>query len=163
MWQVMRKRAAFTLIELLVVVIIVAVLAAVGIPLLSASVDRARMSEAEAGLGTIRSGARAYLAEHGGYPGSTGQPTNATLSPLLGVKAGDLNGRFFDDDDFTYTAQNTSVVNGLTIAANYCISVAGNTGTIVAPRANQVNLLVRSMNDLGNLFNNTGCSGTPLN
>ena len=44
----LRSNRDFTLIELLVVVIIVAVLAAVGVPLLSANVERARASEAEA-------------------------------------------------------------------------------------------------------------------
>ena len=49
MLRVKRGQAAFTLIELLVVVIIVAILAAVGIPLLSGNIERARASEADAG------------------------------------------------------------------------------------------------------------------
>src|SRR3990167_8886774 len=60
-------RAGFTLIELLVVVIIVAVLAAVGVPLLSANVTRARGTEAETGLGTLRAALRAYGVENSAY------------------------------------------------------------------------------------------------
>ena len=64
MLQLKRNKAAFTLIELLVVVIIVAILAAVGVPLLSANVRRARASEAESGIGAIRTGVRAYQSEN---------------------------------------------------------------------------------------------------
>src|SRR3989338_142078 len=97
MLRIKRNRAAFTLIELLVVVIIVAVLAAVGVPLLSANVARARLSEAEAGLGQIRTGMRARFAEFTTYAGANG------LTPIaanIGIAAGDLTGRFFEDDDF---------------------------------------------------------------
>src|SRR3989338_5022281 len=67
-------RAGFTLIELLVVVIIVAVLAAVGVPLLSANVTRARGTEAETGLGTLRTAPPPLRGVKKTYPTTAAHP-----------------------------------------------------------------------------------------
>lgn len=149
----LRKKSAFTLIELLVVVIIVAVLAAVGVPLLSANVLRARTSEVEAGLGEIRTGLRARFAEFGTYAGASG------LTPIaanIGVQAGDLTGRFFNDDDY------------LAITAALATFCAGATGNILTPppsgKGGQVAGVSRSINQDGTLFSTAGCTaGTELN
>lgn len=149
MVQAKRNRSAFTLIELLVVVIIVAVLASVGIPLLSANVQRARASEAEAGLGTIRTGVRAFLAENGTFPGAS-----LTLAQA-GLQAGDLNGRWFNDAAYTGIATTASTTT-------YCISVTGASST--APKASQVQaptLIARSMNQDGTI-GSAVCSGVAV-
>lgn len=141
----MKNEKGFTLIELLVVVIIVAVLASVGIPLLSANVERARVSEGVAGLGTIRTGLRAAFAENNELPALT------TANPVgnnLGLNAGDLTGRYFEDDDFTVT---TNVG-----AATYCVSVSGDDGG-AAPNGSEVAGIARSMNEDGDLFEDAAC------
>ena len=143
----LKRRSAFTLIELLVVVIIVAILAAVGVPLLSANVRRARASEAEAGLGTIRTAVRAYIAENG-------SATGATLANI-GATAADFGGRWFDFPAYA-----------LTVAASgtaYCITVDGSASA--APRFDQVNTtgtdrLSRSMNQDGQIMD-YGLSSAP--
>src|SRR3989338_4199751 len=101
MSQVMRKNAAFTLIELLVVVIIVAVLAAVGIPLMAGQISRARASEAEAGLGTVRTALRSYFAEKQDYTGATF--ANIGVNRVTGNLSldDDLDGRWFSDDGYS--------------------------------------------------------------
>ena len=156
MLQLMRKKAAFTLIELLVVVIIVAVLAAVGIPLLSANVQRARASEAEASLGTIRTGLRSYFAELGTYVGAALPTTSATASNV-GLSGDDLTGRFFEFNDFTLTNLGVST---------YCIGVDGDTGGLEGvavdtdPNNNATpDPIIRSMNQTGQIFSgNTTCT-----
>ena len=153
-----RKQAAFTLIELLVVVIIVAVLAAVGIPLLTGNIQRARASEAEAGLGTWRTGIRAYLAQQGGnFP--TGTPVTLAQAGFL---ATDFSGRWFDS-----AAYNNTVTNG---TANYCIGVSGAATGVPAARAVQVqapNLITRCINQDGSITDGACtaavCGGNPLN
>ena len=159
----LKKRSAFTLIELLVVVIIVAILAAVGVPMLSANVQRARASEAEAGLGTVRTALRAYFAENQTYVG-------AALTNIIGLNvdqsgAGslddDLDGRWFSDDAYA--------LGGLS-STGFCIRVNG--AASAAPRADQVDgigsnpVIIRTMNQDGQLRANgsTTCTGgTVLN
>ena len=146
--QLRQNRSGFTLIELLVVVIIVAILAAVGVPLLSANVQRSRASEAEAGLGSFRTGIRAFLAENGGaFPTGT---TTVTLAQA-GLQTTDVSGRWFNSAAYT---------NTVTPPTGYCISATGATST--APRADQVQgttLIARSMNQDGTLYDGTGCPG----
>ena len=145
-----KQQAAFTLIELLVVVIIVAILAAVGVPMLSANVQRARASEADAGVGTWRTGIRAFLSENGGtFPTGT---TTVTLTQA-GLKAVDFSGRWFN---------NAAYANVTTAgAATYCISVDGDNTTVAAAQKAQVsagNRIARSMDQDGNLGDDV-CTG----
>ena len=154
MLQWKSNRSAFTLIELLVVVIIVAVLAAVGVPLLSANVQRARASEAEAGLGSLRTGIRAYLSENT----PNGLPAALALIDV-GFNPGDMNGRWFDDAAYS--------INPSEGTTSYCITANGLNSN--APRDNQVDgtgpgdPLVRSMNQDGSIFDGLDCSGNQLN
>jgi prepilin-type N-terminal cleavage/methylation domain-containing protein len=161
MLQVMRKKAAFTLIELLVVVIIVAVLAAVGIPLMAGQIARARASEAEAGLGTVRTAMRSYFAENQDYTGAnfTNIGINYDATGITSLDD-DLDGRWFSDDGYSIGALSPT---------GYCVSVTG--AASQAPKKDQVNglsgpVLARSMDQDGFLWDQTGCAtggGTLLN
>ena len=145
-----KKQKGFTLIELLVVVIIVAVLAAVGIPMLTANVQRARASEAEAGLGDLRTALRTYLSENNTFPGA------ALTIAQVKVQAADVDGRWFNNG--AYTIATTA---GTT---NYCASANGANST--APDSAKVkgaNLLQRSMNQDGTIFDQISCAGNQLN
>ncbi len=126
-------RRHFTLIELMVVVIIVAVLAAVAVPLYSSQVNRAKATEAVAGLGAIRSAQRVYKSEHGTYAtvaaGSiSNAPTDAT--PGLGLDFSD--NKYFNNASFattggaTFTATCTgdnSTAPGKADVAGYVITM----------------------------------------
>lgn len=157
-----RNQSGFTLIELLIVVIIVAVLAAVGIPLLQGNVERAKLTEADAGLGTIKTGMRAYLAEHGSYA----TPTDLSVigiklpgagdplaDPPVAATPGDLDGRYFDTGAYSIQAATDTT---------FCAAVAGALGT-TAPERSDVALLVRSMDHNGYIYNSTDCTGTAIN
>ena len=90
----MKSRKGFTLIELMVVIFIVAILAAVAIPIMRGRIDSAKWSEGKAGAGAIRTSARAFCAEKGS--GWGGVWTTVTLANL-GFQSGDLNGKYFLD------------------------------------------------------------------
>ena len=67
-----RRLAGLTLIELMAVVVIIAILAAVAVPIYIAYTRRAHVSEAVAGLGSIRSAEQIYFAEHNVYLAASG-------------------------------------------------------------------------------------------
>jgi prepilin-type N-terminal cleavage/methylation domain-containing protein len=92
----MKSRKGFTLIELMVVVLIVAVLAAVLIPLLTARLESARWSEGKAGVGTIATAIRAMYAEQG----DAFAPSD-TVSDYCNPE--DLYGKYFSIDCYQLT------------------------------------------------------------
>ncbi len=113
----LNSKAGFTLVELMVVAIIVAILAAVAIPLMMGNRDRAMATEAQAGLGTLRTAMQVYKAEHGAYPANdSGQSMTAVTD--LTVKNGDLDGKYFRTSGYTLTT---------VTASNYTMTAVGYT------------------------------------
>ena len=111
----MRKNRAFTLIELMVVIMIVAILAAVLVPMIHGRINRARWSEGMAGAGTIATCLRAYCVEQG---------VDQVAAPALadiGLTAGDLQGNHFASGDYTITALSYTSSTG---TITYTIQVA---------------------------------------
>ncbi len=101
------SRKGFTLIELMVVILIVAILAAVAIPIMRGRIDSAKWSEGRAMMGTIATCIRAYIAE------CDNDITDLTLISMehdLGFQTNDLEGTYFTQGDFSiqsgqYTVQ----------------------------------------------------------
>jgi prepilin-type N-terminal cleavage/methylation domain-containing protein len=92
------KKAGFTLVELMVVAIIVAILAAVAIPLMSGNRERAIATEAQAGCSTVATAIKLYYVEKG----DSANPS--TLSDLSAVSSADLSGTYFNSYSFTAVA-----------------------------------------------------------
>lgn len=96
----MHRRNAFTLIELMVVVLIVGILGATVIPIIRGRTDAAKWSEGKSMMGSIATAIRAYRAEK---DASGKKPTYIEVGERgLGFAAGDLTGRYFADDDFSF-------------------------------------------------------------
>ena len=90
--------AAFTLVELMVVILIVAILAAVALPVMRNRVDAAKWSEGKAIMGSIATSIRAWCAEKDlRYSG-----TLPTTLAELGFAVVDCTGTYFVDNDFEF-------------------------------------------------------------
>jgi prepilin-type N-terminal cleavage/methylation domain-containing protein len=111
----MNKKKGFTLVELMVVILIVAILAAVAIPILRGRIDSAKWSEGKSMMGTIATAIRAYAAEKGPN-GALPTAITGTGATALGFLAADLTGTYFKDTDFTMsvTSMNPSLVFTIT-------------------------------------------------
>jgi len=96
----MYQREGFTLIELMVVILIVAILAAVAIPIMRGRIDSAKWSEGKAMAGTLATAIRAYAAEKGTDGSYGGGAPNLVA---LGFSASDLTGTYFSFGDYSWT------------------------------------------------------------
>ena len=105
--KIKSSKSGFTLVELMVVAVIVAILAAVAIPMMTANKKRAMATEAESALGMLRSSMRTLYAETGAYnvdrAGNTipASSTAGSVTAIPGVSTNDLAGRWFDYKAYT--------------------------------------------------------------
>ncbi|MBW8002148.1 MAG: type II secretion system protein [Planctomycetes bacterium] len=130
----MNWNKGFTLIELMVVILIVAILAAVAIPIMRGRIDAAKWSEGKAMAGTLGTAIRAYFAEKGpdGDDGSGSPDLTA-----LGFASSDLTGTYFDSGDYDWT---TTYDDTGDPALEFTITVTAPTG-ITTPSEVQLNHL----------------------
>jgi prepilin-type N-terminal cleavage/methylation domain-containing protein len=141
MMMTRNKKSGFTLVELMVVAVIVAILAAVAIPLMSGNRTRAMATEAEAGLGTMRTSLRAMYAQTGAYNADldgTAIAAGAAATAIPGISVGDLDGRYFDDAAYTISA---------VAADSYTLTAAGANST--APGNADVSAVTITLSNLG--------------
>jgi prepilin-type N-terminal cleavage/methylation domain-containing protein len=118
----MISRKGFTLIELMVVIFIVGILAAVAIPIMRGRIDAAKWSEGKAAAGSIRTAARAFIAERGNaYTYSTA--TDDLVK--LGFATGDLDGKYFSTAAYGIAW----VDNGAAVPPSYTITVTATSST----------------------------------
>jgi type IV pilus assembly protein PilA len=96
----MLEKKGFTLIELMVVILIVAILAAVAIPIMRGRIEAAKWSEGAAMAGTIKTAAKVCFAEDP-CTAPTGLCDVANTLTALGFQAADLSGEYFAAGDFT--------------------------------------------------------------
>ena len=117
MFKTVRNKKGFTLVELMIVAVIVAVLAAVAVPLMRGTTDRAMATECEAALGSIRSAMRTMYAQSGDYRlASDGTSITAGTTTyvkdkiaafkkrVVGTSPGDLDGTYFSEECYAITA-----------------------------------------------------------
>ena len=97
----LKKNHGFTLVELMIVIVIIGVLAAIAVPIYTSNVQKAKMSEADAALGTIRTQLRIYKAENGDYP-TVAVAAAVEAAAWSKIKANELDGKYFDGDAYTY-------------------------------------------------------------
>ena len=91
----------FSLVELMIVIVIIGVLAAIAVPIYSNNVQKAKRSEADAALGSIRTQLDIYIAEYGRYPREN--PKDYVIGAAWNsIRPGELTGKYFSDSSYTY-------------------------------------------------------------
>ena len=80
-------RGGFTLVELVITIAIVIILSVISVPIYRGYVDKAKMSEGYALLGTIFSAQKAYYSEHGNFLRSVEGGMVTCCNEVLGIDA----------------------------------------------------------------------------
>ena len=95
----------FSLVELVIVIIIVGLSSAIAVPIVVSNDTKAKITEADATLGSLRTQLRIYCSKNGEYPVET--------SPVMVVGAnwnefgsGALDQKYFTDNSYTYESVN---------------------------------------------------------
>ncbi len=102
MYRLMKNQRGFTLVELMITIVIVGVLATVAIPLYQANVKRAKASEADAAMGSIRTSLRVHFAENSDYPIEASYVAVHTLTDSIDIDSTDMIGKYFPATAYTY-------------------------------------------------------------
>ena len=95
-----RDRAGFTLIELLVVISIIAILAAISVPVIGRALESAKRAQAMTEISSLETAIRAYYNEYSRFPHGSGGPDmvydndNAELMNVLRSRDGTGNTGF---------------------------------------------------------------------
>ena len=97
-WKKRHSRLAFTLMELIIVVIIIAILAAVGLPQFFKAAGKAKESRAKNNLGEIRRVELAVQSVTGAWTTFVATNTVALVADLDGDEINDVSISFYDAD-----------------------------------------------------------------
>jgi len=123
-------------------VVALGILATVAMPLYQLVPERSRATEADAGLGAIRSAMRVYYGEHGTYANASFvDGARVTVGGLLSVTDSDLAGRYFSTECYTF--------DGAPDAATYTIECDGANST--APYASDADGIVATIDQDGEI------------
>jgi len=134
------NKQGFSMIELLVVLLIIAVLAAVAAPLFFNNSAKAKLSEAVAGAGSIRSAERTYYSQNSSYYSVNSSET--VYFGTGGSKSADLGvtmhgNKYFSPASYTVTVGGswTSTPTGFQPAQDFLITVNGTNSVSLATDA----------------------------
>jgi prepilin-type N-terminal cleavage/methylation domain-containing protein len=134
------KKSGFTLVELMIVAAIVAILAAIIIPLLGSNMDRAVAADGQNLLGTAATAMKVYYAEHGTFPADFLAATiGATTAGELGRSkyfAAPTMGTATGLDAWSIEAQVSADKGGLAAGDTLTLNQAGTWGGTVATKLN---------------------------
>jgi len=120
------QAAGFTLIELMIVVAIIAILAAIAVPIYSNYITRSKLTEAQNNLSALRVAMEQFFQDNRQYTSTGGTATSTTCGVAMPT-ATTSNGGNSIAKYFTYSCTAT--------ASTYTITATGNSGT---PTANFV-------------------------
>jgi len=98
-----RMVRGFSMVELAIVIGMIALLTAIAIPIYASNVNKAKLSEADANLGSIRTQLRIYYGQNSEYPKA---PTGTMVvgAHWNDINTGGLTGKYFEDSAYRYVS-----------------------------------------------------------
>lgn len=91
----------FSITEVMITLLVIGTLTAIALPIYEHNITQAKMSEADAALGSIRTQLRVYSSEFGKYP--TANPAGYVIgADWNDLERGDMVGRYFSDSSYKY-------------------------------------------------------------
>ncbi len=120
------KQKGFSMIELLVVLLIIGILAAIAAPMFMANADKAKVSEAVAGLGAIRSAQRVYYMQNSNAYTVDGVIYNTGASTEIGAILGLTfpGAKYFSNTAYAFDNGAATFSDGVA-AVNFLIGANG--------------------------------------
>ncbi len=100
-----RVADGFSLVELVIVVVIVGLSTAIAFPIVSSNDTKAKLSEADASLSSLRTQLRVYYGKNGEFP-TVPQGENPIGAKWNEFATGHFNGKYFSDNSYIYASVN---------------------------------------------------------
>jgi len=94
----------YSMVELAIVIGVIILVTAAAVPIYSSNVRKAKLSEADANLGSIRTQLRIYYGQNSEYPKA---PSGAMVvgASWNNIDTGGLTGKYFADSSYTYVSE----------------------------------------------------------
>ncbi len=99
-----RMADGFSLVELVIVIVIIGLSSGIAVPIVSSHDMKAKLCEADATLGNLRTQLRIYASKNGEYPIEAVE-TSVVGASWNDIKADDLNGKYFSHTSYTYVSE----------------------------------------------------------
>lgn len=92
------------MVELVIIVVVVGLSSVVALPIVVSNDTKAKLSEADANLGNLRTQLRIYHSQNGEYPIAP-EPIEVVGANWNDIASGRLNGKYFSDASYHYVCE----------------------------------------------------------
>lgn len=96
--------SGFTMVELVIIVVVIGLSSAIAVPIVTSNDTKAKLSEADATLSSLRTQLRIYYSKNGEYPVAP-EATEVIGAIWNEFATGHLDGKYFSDASYSYVCE----------------------------------------------------------